>query len=156
MPVKLARGHEAVVRHRVNFWARTSPGEASFEYRDAVSWEVRRPADGEPVVRHRLRCVVCARELTFTVRSVEAAERRRARWRWGVWAGGSLVALGLVGLVSEGLGLVVAGGAAAVVGVLVGVLAWAGGLGETGVTGHGNGLPGVLPKHAVVLDPPRP
>ena len=143
-----------MVRHRVNFWARTSPGEASFEYRGAAPWEVRRPADGEPVVRHRLRCAVCGRELTFTVHSVAATERRRARWRWGVWAGGALVVLGLAGLVSGHLGLAVVGGAAAVAGVLAGVFAWAGGLGETGVTGHGNGLSGVLPKHAVILDPP--
>ncbi|WP_367129289.1 hypothetical protein [Saccharothrix sp. HUAS TT1] len=99
---------------------------------------------------------MCARELTFTVHSVAATERRRARWRWGVWASGVLVVLGLVCLVSGRLGLAVAGGAVAVVGVLAGVLARAGGLGEAWVTGHGNGVPGVLPKHAVVLDPPHP
>ncbi|WP_380720339.1 hypothetical protein [Saccharothrix hoggarensis] len=99
---------------------------------------------------------MCARELTFTVHSVAATERRRARWRWGVWAGGVLVVLGLVGLVSGSPGLAVAGGAAAVAGVLAGVFARAGGLGDAGVTGHGNGLPGVLPQHAVVLDPPHP
>ncbi|XVS62110.1 hypothetical protein ACQPYE_28090 [Actinosynnema sp. CA-299493] len=144
------------MRHRVNFWARTSPGDASFEYRGAVPWEVQRPADGEPVVRQLRRCVVCARELTFTVHSVAATELRRARWRWGMWACGVLVVFGLAGLVSGRLGLAVAGGAVAVVGVLAGVFAWIGGLGDAGVTGHGNGLPGVLPKHAVVLDPPHP
>jgi hypothetical protein len=151
VPVKPAGSHRAVVRHRVNFWARTSPGEASFEYQGAVPWEVQRPADGQPVVRHRLRCVVCACELTFTVHSVAATERRRTRSRWGVWASGVLVVLGLICLLSGRLGL-----AEAVTGVLAGVLAWVGGLGETGVTGHGNGMPGVAPKHAVVLDPPRP
>ena len=140
----------------MNFWARTTPGEASFDYRGAAAWEVRRPADGEPVVRHLVRCGVCARELTFTVHSIAATERRRMRWRRGVWASGVLVVLGLVGLVSGHLGLAVAGGAAAVAGVLAGVFAWAGGLTEAGVTGHGSGLPGVLPQHAVVLSPPSP
>ncbi|TQM79248.1 hypothetical protein FHX81_1551 [Saccharothrix saharensis] len=93
-----------------------------------MPWEVRRPADGEPVVRQR----------------------------WGVRAGGVLVVLGSTGLVAGRPGLAVAGGAVAVAGVLTGVFAWAGGLGEAGATGHGNGLPGVLPEHAVVPDPPHP
>ncbi|ANZ39759.1 hypothetical protein BBK82_30670 [Lentzea guizhouensis] len=140
----------------MNFWARTSPGEAAFEYQGAASWEVRRPADGEPVVRHQIRCPACSDELTFTVYSVAATEHRRERWRWGVWVGGALVVLGLVGLASGRFGLAIAGGSAAVAGVLAGVFAWTGGLAEAGVTGHGNGLPGVLPKHAVFLDPPSP
>jgi hypothetical protein len=99
---------------------------------------------------------VCARELTFTVRGVAATVRRRRLWRWGSWVCCAVLGLGLVVLVAGfgggSVGLAVGGAVVASAGVLGGVLAWAGGLTEVGVTGHGNGVPGLLPAHAVVLD----
>jgi hypothetical protein len=141
----------------MNFWARSGrPGEPSFEYRGGAAWEVERPADGEPAMRQRVRCAVCARELTFTVHSVAAAVRRRRLWRWSSWNGYAVLGLGMAvavaGFTGESAGLAVGGAVVAFVGVMGGVLAWAGSLAEVGVTGHGNGVPGLLPAHAVVLD----
>lgn len=149
---------QALVGHRMNFWARPSSGNTgSWRYK-SQSWMVKRPDDGQPASRRSIRCEVCEKSLTYFVHSVQATEGRQKRWRTITYGGLAFFVVGLLGFI---LLLVVGGGGPISTGI--GILAAAGfgtvvcfggsGAEETGITGHLNSWP-VVSKHAVTLDLP--
>ncbi len=153
MPLDVAQRQQATVSHRMNFWGRPNGASTvSWKYQ-GVPWEVVRPDDGQPAARRSVGCPVCDKELTFTVHSVAATRRRQARWRMAAWGGVvliiSIVAAMVAGAAPWGLlALPFAAG-----------LAWNLGTAaaeEVGVTGHGNGVPWSVTKHAVALAEQRP
>ncbi|MEO3754986.1 hypothetical protein [Streptomyces sp. B6B3] len=137
----------------MNFWGRpTGSSTVSWKYQGSP-WEVVRPDDGQPATRHAVRCRVCDKELTFTAHSVAATRRRQARWRVGAWGGLVLTVATLVAVVTGSAPWALLALPFAV------ALAWNLGTAaaeEVGVTGHGNGVPWSMPKHAITLADQRP
>jgi hypothetical protein len=160
MPKVVAREQQATVSHRMNFWGRPSgPNTVSWRYK-GVPWEVERPDDGQPAVRGSVRCGVCDKDLTFTVHSVAATRRRQARWRAIAWVGLLVFVAGAVALFTsfesdDGV-RIVASVSAFFLGAVVGWTAASAAGEEVGVSGHGNGWPGLVPKHHIALVEPRP
>jgi hypothetical protein len=160
MPKVVAREQQATVSHRMNFWGRPSgPNSVSWRYK-GVPWEVERPDDGQPAVRSSTRCGVCDRELTFTVHSVAATRRRQARWRAVAWVGLVMFLAGAVVLFSsfesDDPVRIVTSTVAFFLGAVIGWVAASAAGEEVGVAGHGNGLPGSVPKHHIALAEPYP
>jgi hypothetical protein len=97
---------QALVGHRMNFWAWPSSGNTgSWRYK-SQSWMVKRPDDGQPASPRSIRCEVCEKSLTYFVHSVQATEGRQKRWRTITYGGLAFFVVGLLGLIL----LVVVGG----------------------------------------------
>jgi len=160
MPLMVAQRQQAVVSHRMNFLGRPSgPSTVSWQYKGRP-WEVVRPDDGLPAERRSVQCAVCRETLTFKVHSVAATRQRQAVWRAAVWACSVIFLAGAVGVItglgSDSNGFIVLGIVAMVLGFVIWWPTGAGADAEDGVTGHGNGWPGSMPKHQITLAEPHP
>jgi len=148
----IEREQRTTLGHRQNFVGRSvSYGTVAWDYRGRT-WVVERPEDGEPARRYSVKCLVCAKTLSYTVHSLAATRRRRAR-RWIAAFACLVAAFPLYGLIALDPGSVVVlsigfggGGLALATG---GCLAFVAG-GEAGLVGHGSAVPG-YPKHKLFV-----
>lgn len=152
MALAIEREQRTMLGHRQNFVGRSvSYNTVAWDYRGRT-WAVRRPEDGEPARHRSVECSVCGKTLTYTVHSLAATRRRRAR-RWIATLVCLIAALPLYGLsaLDPGspvvLSIALGGGSLALTTSFS--LAFVAG-GETGLAGHGSALPGYA-KHKLFL-----